>query len=694
MRTYTLNLQILLCLLFIVVHANAQQGKGVLQGKVTETDVSYVLPGASIWIEGTSNGTTSNVEGEYRLANIPTGKHKIHFRYIGFAEKIIEVNIDAQKTQTVNVQLESSSIQGDEVLVTTQFRGQTQAINQQLNSNSIVNIVSEEKIKELPDVNAAEAIGRLPSVAVQRSGGEGQKVMIRGLEPKYSMITVNGVRVPSSSGNDKSVDLTMISSDLLSGIELYKSPTPDMDAEAVGGTVNLIIKKAPENFRTRISAQGAYNALNNDYTNYQNSFQIGKRFFKSKLGVILSGNMEKTNRGSEGMSAGYRVITEGGTDRLGGTSISLNDHNVIRKRLGGSINIDYALSKDHSITSYLFTSSTSSKSNNRSIRFDPFWNNSIDYSINLGESSLSLFSASFNGVHKFSFLEADWGVSTSKTTSDNPMDFTMNFEEKGAFMNGQVSPFDHPNSFLTANSLDSDFSTAYLYDNYFNPGDNDEKNFTSLVNFKFPFMLGDKISGFFKFGGKYNQLKHAYNSYSLAQKNLYLGSAEMQTAISSFPNQLSLAPNGKISMANFINQGESIANFLGEENYIFSPILSEGVTNQWYEAQKSNLQNDRSATSGNLYAIETVSAAYVMAKIEIGKMLSIIPGVRFERSDNEYTGKYSTLDGRYGETGMIKDTTHTQSYNEILPHFHFKFKPFDWIDLRGAVVKTIARPNI
>lgn len=83
------------------------------------------------------------------------------------------------------------------MLVYGQAIGQVKAINQQRESDAIVNIVSEEKMRELPDVNAAEAIGRLPGIALQRNNGEGQKVIIRGLDPKYTNITINGVKVPS-----------------------------------------------------------------------------------------------------------------------------------------------------------------------------------------------------------------------------------------------------------------------------------------------------------------------------------------------------------------------------------------------------------------------------------------------------------------------------------------------------------------
>ena len=103
------------------------------------------------------------------------------------------------------------SIEGETVVVTAQASGQNAAINQQLASNTVTNVVSAARIQELPDANAAESVGRLPGVSVLRSGGEGTQIVIRGLQPKYNNVTVDGVRMASSNPNDRSVDLSMIS---------------------------------------------------------------------------------------------------------------------------------------------------------------------------------------------------------------------------------------------------------------------------------------------------------------------------------------------------------------------------------------------------------------------------------------------------------------------------------------------------
>ena len=165
------------------------------------------------------------------------------------------------------------------VVISAQALGQAAAINQQLSSNTIVNVVSEQKIQELSDANAAEAIGRLPGVALQRSGGEANKIVLRGLSDKYSTVTVDGVRMPATAENDRGIDLSLLSQGSLAGIELYKALTSDKDADAIAGTVNLVTKKAPETRLIRFDTKGAYNNIDESVSQYDFCSPVWRKVF-------------------------------------------------------------------------------------------------------------------------------------------------------------------------------------------------------------------------------------------------------------------------------------------------------------------------------------------------------------------------------------------------------------------------------
>ena len=113
--------------------------------------------------------------------------------------------------------------------------------------------------------------------------------------PRYTAITINGVRLPSTSGTDRSVDLSLISPELLSGIELFKSPTPDMDGDALGGTVNLNILRADDRPRGSLKAIGGYNDLSGEFKDYKFTGSFSRRIFNDKLGVIGTANTERFN---------------------------------------------------------------------------------------------------------------------------------------------------------------------------------------------------------------------------------------------------------------------------------------------------------------------------------------------------------------------------------------------------------------
>ncbi len=187
---YTLISAILLFPLFTGVNG---QNSGFLTGRVTENTGS-TLPGTNVFIAGTTIGTISDTEGRFTLNNLEPGEYTIGASFLGYEEILKEILIQPGKNE-LDFELTPMSFSVEAVVVTALYKGQQKAINQQVNAETLVNVVSEDRIKELPDVNAAESIGRLPGVSVTRSGGEGTNIVIRGLQPQLNAVTVNGMRL-------------------------------------------------------------------------------------------------------------------------------------------------------------------------------------------------------------------------------------------------------------------------------------------------------------------------------------------------------------------------------------------------------------------------------------------------------------------------------------------------------------------
>jgi hypothetical protein len=141
---------------------------GDVKGRVYDRDTKEVLPGANIVVVGTSLGAASDMNGNYVIHGIPLGSYTLSVSYVGYKSTTIKIKLKEGEVLQQDIFMEPTILTGEGVIVTAQAQGQMQAINQQLSSNTIANVVSADRIREIPDVNAAESIGRLPGISVTR----------------------------------------------------------------------------------------------------------------------------------------------------------------------------------------------------------------------------------------------------------------------------------------------------------------------------------------------------------------------------------------------------------------------------------------------------------------------------------------------------------------------------------------------
>ena len=253
--------------------------------------------------------------------------------YIGYETLTDTIQLDQTselldgKNFTKDFKLNYTTIEGNEVTVTAQAKGQMAAINKQLNAKSLVNIISSDRIRELPDANAAETVARVPGVSIQREGGEGNKVVVRGLSPKYNSVTVNGVKLASTDNENRSTDLSMISQYMLDGIEVTKAGTPDLDSDVLGGTVNFLLRKARPGFHYNVVGQGMHNGLKNEFKDTKLILDVSNRFLSNRIGVLGQIDLENRNRSSNELGTTYNLMGEqlDSVNTLTLESLNLND---------------------------------------------------------------------------------------------------------------------------------------------------------------------------------------------------------------------------------------------------------------------------------------------------------------------------------------------------------------------------------
>ena len=221
----------------------AQAGPSV-QGTITERESGALLPGAEVSLRDTQYRTRSGSDGRYRLDGVPAGDYTLVVNYVGFEGFEASVSVTASETVTLPIRLDARYEFADEIVVQAVRFGQSKALNDQKEAVNIKNVLSEEQIQSFPDLNTAEVLQRVSGIGIQRDNGEGRFVSLRGTPSAMTNVTVNGQQVAFSNSENRMVELDVISAAQLSGIEVTKVLTPDMDADSIGGSINLKTRSA------------------------------------------------------------------------------------------------------------------------------------------------------------------------------------------------------------------------------------------------------------------------------------------------------------------------------------------------------------------------------------------------------------------------------------------------------------------
>jgi TonB-dependent receptor len=283
----------------------------------------------------------SDDQGQYRIADVPAGEYTLNASYVGFTAFTTTVKIEAGQTASLDAILKVAS-QADEVLVTAErVQGEAEAINIERLSDNIVQVLPEQVINSLPNTNIADAVGRLPSVSLERDEGEGKYVQIRGTEPRLSSVTINGVNTPSPEGAVRNIKLDSVPADLVERIEVFKTLSAEQDADGIGGTVNLVTRTAGEKATYTLGGTGGYNPIQNGYGRGGFDGSAGKRFMNKKLGVLFNGTFDKTNRGIDDMEPAETPATFNGNNLAYTSTVDYRSYNYYRTRYGFSTGLDY-----------------------------------------------------------------------------------------------------------------------------------------------------------------------------------------------------------------------------------------------------------------------------------------------------------------------------------------------------------------
>ncbi|HRP09816.1 MAG TPA: TonB-dependent receptor [Terricaulis sp.] len=673
-----------------------------ISGQVTDRSEVQSLEGAQIEIVELRRSTQSAIDGRFRFADVPAGQYTLRVRYAAAAPQTLSVTVPATGVSNVNIAL-AAAAGTDEILVIGQRASLASSISRQRASDTVETVLTRDGIGHFPDQNVAESVRRAPGVNVLNDQGEGRFVAVRGLSPDLNAASINGVRVTAPEADVRSVALDVIPSDLIESIEIQKSLTPDMDADSLGGSINIQTTRGFDRREPLLAFRGemSYNDLNTEWSP-RYSVDFARAF--GNLGV--AGGLSYTNR-----TFSTDNVEMDGWDEEGGIAfaetVEYRDYDVERTRIGGSFSLDYRLGNHttlyarglHSIFedqeyrgrltfesgADALTGGTATSASFLSLDDeDGMLRVERDMKDRYEEQTIS--SLLFGGetdLNSWRFrYEASWSFAEEQERGSlDPVSFRRDFENPGEL----GVTFDYANWRIPGYTITAG-EALFLDPEEFEFNEVERTSVSDSQDEEFAYRLDATrtfalAQGSFElqFGARQRFRDKTYDAnidfYEMDDLTLadFLGAASYGLAdIDPIPSQTSFRP--------FFNQ-----NFAGFERALIDSTFDSLVSD---------------------YAVEeNISAAYVMGRYENGP-LRVIGGLRYERTEQEVSANLVELveeGGVYAGSGTlvaddddqvyVTPTGFERSYENWLPSVNLRFEAGEDVVLRAGVYRSVLRPR-
>jgi TonB-dependent receptor len=670
-----------------------------LTGKIKEKETNSPLTGASIRVLGSNQGAIADKSGNFKIENIKSSNIRIVASYLGHIPDTLSISFDKGNSKNITIELATDSEKMDEVEVEAKAEGQVKAMLEQKRAANIKNVVSSEQIQQFPDLNAAEAMQRIPGITLQRDQGEGRYVQLRGTPPELTNFNINGEQIPSPEGDVRYVGMDIISADQIEFIEVSKVLTPDMDADGIGGTVNIITKKAQsEKPDINATLAGGFNEIRETMSG-QVQYSYGQRY--KNFGFNMNASYYVNNQGSDNMEFKYSKGPFWGSQDDGKDNyhvqyreVQLRHYTITRARTGLSATMDYEFNKNSNI--YLrgmYNNFEDDELRRRkiydlddAINLENYLYGGIEHDIRNRIKEQNVSSLNLGGNHEFLGMNIDYEVAYAYATEDQPDRMEVRFDNPGQAIYINFDKTD-PNWPKANFPEPQNAQNAYDYDNYrldqllFESVYITDENYTGKLNFEIPYAFGTDHMGFFKFGGKV-RLKHKVRDITTKDYGAY------RTTSNLYPGE-----GAELSVES-VGDGFVETNFLGQ-GYEISKMPDYGRMLAFYDFYNQFFIFDRTGTKmrsfGQDYeANENIYAVYGMVRHEWDNLM-ILGGLRFEQTQIDYQGmKINTDRGRFESMDTLTDV---RTLDFMLPQFQIKYSPFNDFNLRAALTYSYARPN-
>jgi TonB-dependent receptor len=682
----------------------------------TITDAQSPLPEATI-VLSKNQKVTSDFSGDFVINDITAGNLELQISYIGYEVKIIEIKIKENEHLNLGlIILKANSKELNEVVVSGMSlrNSEARALNMQKKSMSIVNVIAADGIGKLPDRNAAETVQRMPGVSIERDQGEGRFVSVRGLPPYWSSTTINGNRIPTAEEEttSRATAFDFFPTDLIAYVEATKAITPDMDGDAIGGSVNFTTQTAPTKKTFKATYFSGYNQKS-DKGIYSGSLTIGNKSKSGKFGYIINGTYWDRNWATDNYEA--RRQGDQGVYRL-----ELRDYTGVRKTTGLNAAMEFnPTSKDKIFLKATYGSLDDKETHYKHrIRFDKF--NSTSNAVTVEQQDIhnelitQFIGLDLGGKHQLENGNLDWSLASYQNSfkygnipnEDDNSYMLIQFNQSGVgikpnYVNnvplasggaggpraywaadGGVMDPKNPKTifgFYSDPNFKTDptkmkFSAIELYKVNITERD----NIIASVNYEHHFNENLKL----KFGAKITDK----DRIATFRDEYYNWTGSPTPFLSNYSQDLINQPGGTDYLRK--ENGTTIGNSFG-------PVLSTNGMINFYNTAQGNLVLNKTDSQipelgkglgRNFNVDETTASVYGMSTYSISDKLTVLGGIRLTNTITKVTGK--TV-----ENSVVVDVTKTKDYLSVLPMLHLKYAPIENLNLRFATTRTFSRPN-
>lgn len=655
----------------------------VINGRILG-DATDPLPGASVLIRSLNTGSSTDWNGLFTLNRVPFGTYTLEVTYLGFDSYFQEINVDKSEIDLGDIVLKAATDQLGEVVITANIEGQQRAYNLQKNADNIKNVVAADLINQFPDINVSEALQRVSGVTIERDRGEGATIRLRGTPQNYTTITVDGAQLPTTdSAGARTESLDLIPAELLASMEIAKAITPEMDGDAIAGTVSLKTPTArSKKGRIKGTVAGGYAAIF-DRGTARVKLKMDKRFADNKFGVVLGGSYYNTINGEERYQAIYRIGEEDNPvfpNQSYLDEIQLRPLENERTRYGINGTFDYKFSDNSKIFTKFSFNSLEDVSERYRIRFrarrlftdpenpniasgdDTRYRKDIADNIRKREN----VTLSFGGEHLINnTFKLDYGYTASRSERSNFVDRVV-FRRRGVTYRVDRSERDFPQfiplDFNPENYNEYDFS-GFQRDQ---PASTQGFIQTATANLALPFNINN-VRAEVKIGGK-ARLQSSSRERNNLQWGNFNGVYTLDQVLGEDQGEIF---DGRYDLGAFPSPSRARRHF--EDNF---------------DLYSFNEQNSFENTFRDIFDTdEDVLAGYFQTKLNFGK-LSVLAGARYEYTNASYNAFEVNAQDR-----TAIPTTGDQEFDFLLPNVHFTYKITDNTNARLAYTQSFARPN-